>query len=227
MAGNGEGNHSVTQPSGEPLRVVVADDHRFTAHSIGDALERRGYVVLARVHTAGDAVKTTLELQPDVLVIDLDLGPGPTGIDVAVVVRSRLKKIGVVLLTGYEDPRLLSTGLPELPPACVYLVKQKLEDTKEVADAVAHAKTLITVGQSLGRPTPRVTLTDAQIDILRMVASGLNNQAIATSLSMTLAGVEKAIHRLVKKLDIDSTGDTNTRVELTHRYLDMVGYVRD
>ena len=133
----------------------------------------------------------------------------------------------MVLLTGYEDPRLLSTGLPDLPPACVYLVKQKLEDTKEVADAVDQANKLITVGQSLGRPTPRVTLTDAQIDILRMVASGLNNQAIASSLSMTLAGVEKAIHRLVKKFDIDSTGDTNTRVELTHRYLDMVGYVRD
>lgn len=222
----GDGTQS-TEFTDAPLRVVVADDHRFTAHSIGDALERRGCVVVDRVHTAGDALRVTLEHQPDVLVIDLDLGPGPTGIDVAVVVRSRSKRIGVVLLTGYEDPRLLSTGLPELPPACVYLVKQKLEDTKEVADAVARAKALITVGQSLDRPTPRVTLTDAQIDILRMVASGLNNQAIATSLSMTLAGVEKAIHRLVKKFDIDSTGDTNTRVELTHRYLDMVGYVRD
>lgn len=209
------------------LRVCVVDDHKLTAHAIGDALERHGMVAVARVHTPGDAIAASLDLKPDVLVIDLDLGPGPTGIDVALEVRRSLRQVGIVLLTGYEDPRLLDTRLPALPPGCVYMVKQKLNDTTDVVDAVRLAKRLISVSATSPVVKPRVSLTDSQVEILRLLASGLSNQAIAARLSLTVSAVEKAINRLAKKLDVESEADTNIRVGLTHRYLDMVGYVRE
>jgi two-component system nitrate/nitrite response regulator NarL len=210
-----------------PLRVVVVDDHKLTANAIGDALERYGMLAVARVHSAADAIEACSTHSPDALVIDLDLGPGPTGIDVAVEVRRKLRQVGVVLLTGYEDPRLLDPRLPPLPPACVYMVKHKLDGTIEVVEAVHRARDLIT-GPGLNTPVkPRVSLTDSQVEILRLVASGLSNQAVAARLSLTVSAVEKAINRLAKKLDVDSEADTNIRVGLTHRYLDMVGYVRD
>jgi two-component system nitrate/nitrite response regulator NarL len=213
--------------SSAPLRVVVVDDHKLTANAIGDALERHGMLAVARVHSAADAINACTTLTPDALVIDLDLGPGPTGIDVAIQVRKILRTVGVVLLTGYEDPRLLDPRLPALPPACVYMVKHKLDDTTEVVDAVHNAIALMT-GPGLSSPIkPRVSLTDSQVEILRLVASGLSNQAVAARLSLTVSAVEKAINRLAKKLDVESEADTNIRVGLTHRYLDMVGYVRD
>jgi DNA-binding NarL/FixJ family response regulator len=215
------------EETSSPVRVVVADDHRLTAHSIGDALERHGMIVEARVFTAADALASCLELTPDALVVDLDMGPGPTGIDVAVQVRKSLRRLGVVLLTGYEDPRLLDPGLPALPPACVYLVKQKLADTTEVVDAVGHAVELIGQKRPELQQQKGVSLTDSQVEILRLVAGGLSNQAIAARMSLSVAGVEKAINRLAKKLEVDSEADTNSRVGLTHRYLDMTGYVRD
>ena len=214
------------EPDG-PLRVVVVDDHKLTANAIGDALERHGMLAVARAHSAADALAACSDHTPDALVIDLDLGPGPTGIDVALEVRKTLRNIGVVLLTGYEDPRLLDARLPALPPACVYMVKHKLDDTTDVVDAVYMARDLI-AGPGPKTPVkPRVSLTDSQVEILRLVASGLSNQAVAARLSLTVSAVEKAINRLAKKLDVDSEADTNIRVGLTHRYLDMVGYVRD
>ena len=213
--------------SSGPLRVVVVDDHKLTANSIGDALERHGMFAVARAHSAADAIDACSTHSPDALVIDLDLGPGPTGIDVALEVRKKLRQVGVVLLTGYEDPRLLDPRLPALPPACVYMVKHKLDDTTDVVEAVHMARALI-AGPGPKTPIkPRVSLTDSQVEILRLVASGLSNQAVAARLSLTVSAVEKAINRLARKLDVDSEADTNIRVGLTHRYLDMVGYVRD
>jgi two-component system nitrate/nitrite response regulator NarL len=213
--------------SSGPLRVVVVDDHKLTANAIGDALERHGMLAVARVHSAADAIEACSTTTPDALVIDLDLGPGPTGIDVALEVRKKHRRIGVVVLTGYEDPRLLDPRLPALPPACVYMVKHKLDDTTDVVEAVHTATALIASPGPKTPVKPRVSLTDAQVEILRLVASGLSNQAVAARLSLTVSAVEKSINRLAKKLDLDSEANTNIRVGLTHRYLDMVGYVRD
>lgn len=210
-----------------PLRVVVVDDHKLTANAIGDALERHGMLAVARAHSAADAIEACSTNTTDALVIDLDLGPGPTGIDVALEVRKSQRQVAVVLLTGYEDPRLLDSTLPALPLACVYMVKHKLDDTIDVVEAVHLAKTLITGPRAKTPVKPRVSLTDSQVEILRLVSSGLSNQAIAARLSLTVSAVEKAINRLVRKLDVESEADTNVRVGLTHRYLDMVGYVRD
>ena len=210
-----------------PIRVVVVDDHRLTASSIGDALERHGMVTVSRAYSAREAVDAVNQHRPDVLVIDLDLGPGPTGIDVAVEVREKFRRIGIVLLTAFEDPRLLDSRLPDLPPASVYMVKQHLEGTIDVVKAVRSSLELI----NSPRPSPgkrsRVALTDSQVEILRLVAGGLSNQAIATQLSLTASAVEKSVSRLGKKLGIETMEGTNSRVKLTHRYLDMVGYVRD
>jgi DNA-binding NarL/FixJ family response regulator len=218
---------SEQEASSQPLRVVVVDDHKLTANSIGDALERHGMLAIARAHSAADAIEACATAAPDALVTDLDLGPGPTGIDVALEVRKRNRHVGIVILTGYEDPRLLDSRLPALPPACVYMVKHKLDDTTDVVEAVRLAVRLIRTSGEKDPVKPRVSLTDSQVDILRLVASGLSNQAIAARLSLTVSAVEKAINRLARKLEVDNELGVNTRVGLTHRYLDMVGYVRD
>lgn len=210
----------------QQLSAVVADDDRLTALSLADSLSRYGIIPLAVVHSAGDAIAKTLELTPDVLVVDLDFGPGPTGLDVASAVRRRLSKIGIAIVTSYEDPRLLAPNLPSTPIGAVYVVKHKVDNPKQIAEA---ARDSYRYSQALGRvpiAQNRIDLTDSQVELLRLVAMGLSNQAIAQDLFITASAVEKAITRLATKLNVDRSHEANLRVGLTHRYLDHVGYTR-
>jgi DNA-binding NarL/FixJ family response regulator len=213
-----EGKHNA-------FRVVVADDDRLTALTLTDSLARYGLLPVGVAHNAGQALANTLSLKPDALVVDLDFGPGPTGLDVAVKARRALPGLGVVMVTAYEDPRLLAPRLPAAPEGTIYLVKQQLAHPEQVAAAVRLA-----VGLALDPPKKKLTklvdLTDAQIELLRLVALGLSNQAIAAELTLTPETVKKSITRLAKRLGVDHTGDTNIRVGLTHRYLQYSGHSR-
>lgn len=214
---------STTTPE---LTCVVADNERLIAQGLADSLVRYRFRTLGVAFTAGDAIKQTIDLAPDVVIVDLDFGPGPTGLDVAEQVRKQRPRVGIVILTGYEDPRLLAPGLPDAPVGTQYLVKHHLDNPKQVAEAAREA---VAVAASLGAKPPvrkSVALTDSQIELLRLVASGLSNTAISEVLVVTPAAVEKAITRLATKMGVDRSHDANLRVALTHRYLELVGSSR-
>ena len=213
--------------SGEDeLTCVVADDDRFIALGLSDTLARHGIRPIGIAHTAGDAIARATELKPSVLLVDLDFGPGPTGLDVAARVRRILPHIGVVVMTGYEDPRLLAPNLPSTPVGSVYLVKQQVTNPKEVADVVRQSVALSQVADRVPPARRRIDLTDSQVELLRLVAMGMSNVAISEALVVTPAAVEKAVTRLAKRLGVDRSLDVNLRVGLTHRYLDLVGLRR-
>lgn len=208
------------------LSAVLADDDRLIAISLAESLERHGLKPLATTHTAGDAVKEVTDKKPDVVITDLDFGPGPTGIDVAIQARRVLPRIGVVIVTAYQDPRLLASSLPDAPIGTVYLVKQQLSSPAQVADAAREAVARAAVGRRSSRPMRRVSLSDSQAELLRLVAAGLSNQAIADALHVTTKSVEKALTRLADRLHIDRSAGANLRVALTNRYLEYVGHTR-
>lgn len=208
------------------LTCVVADNERLIAQGLSDSLVRYRLRSVGVAFTAGDAIQQTLDLKPDVLIVDLDFGQGPTGLDVAVQVRKKLSHVGIVILTGYEDPRLLAPGLPEAPPGSLYLVKQHLDNTKQVALAAREAHVLALSLGTKESPQRGLDLTDSQIELLRLVAMGLSNNAISEELVVTPAAVEKALTRLATKLGVDRSSDANLRVALTHRYLEFVGASR-
>jgi DNA-binding NarL/FixJ family response regulator len=208
------------------LSAVLADDDRLTAISLAESLERHGVKAVAVAHSAGDAVTEVLGKRPDVVITDLDFGPGPTGIDVAIQARRVLPRIGVVIVTAYQDPRLLASSLPDAPLGTVYLVKQQLSSPTQVADAAREAVARAATGVPSSRPMRRVNLSDSQAELLRLVASGLSNQAIADSLHVTTKSVEKALTRLADRLHIDRSAEANVRVALTNRYLEYVGHTR-
>lgn len=217
-------NHPGGIDSGiRPLKFVLADDDRLTSTSLADALGRYGLTPLAVVHTAGDAVSATAGLAPDVLIVDLDFGPGPTGFDVAITVRRHNPLIGVVMVTAYQDSRLLSPTLPPPPPGLVYLVKQQLRSPEQVAVAAREAVVQARKASRGGVARRGIALTDQQIELLRLIASGLSNNALAEALTITPKAVEKAISRLADRMGIDRTSEANLRVTLTNRYGEYLG----
>jgi DNA-binding NarL/FixJ family response regulator len=181
------------------VTVVVADDDKLTALTLSDSLSRFGLTPLAAVHTPGEALATTLQLKPDVLVVDLDFGPGPNGIDVSLKARARIPLLGVVIITTYEDPRLLAPALQGPPPGAVYMVKQRIESPEQVAVAARLSVELAVNPPRSQASTKNIDLTDAQVELLRLVALGLSNTAIAEQIFQTPDSVKKSISRLAKK----------------------------
>jgi NarL family two-component system response regulator LiaR len=207
--------------------VVIVDDHRLSAVALSDSLGVRGIEVVAVEHNGSDGYRACVEHRPDALLVDFDLGVGPTGADLVKKMRSVQPRLGIVMFTAFEDPKLLSGTFPQLPRTAVYVVKQQV---KEIGDIVTALETAIGYATKQSDPPEsphRFPLTPSQAQILRLVAQGRSNQAIADELVISLPTVASSIKRLAKKFGITQRSDTNVRVQLTQKYFDFVGFQRD
>ena len=203
------------------LNVVVADDHSLTLQGVSDSLLSHGISVVGRGKTAAEALALVKKLKPDALVTDLDFGPGPTGLDIAESLRARFPRLGIVILSAYGDPRLHSESLVSAPAGVVYLIKQQVESTAQLAEAITVSidkATKAEVGE-----LPSINLTSGQIAVLRLVAKGLSNHAIAEELSVTEDSISKTINRMLKRLGIAQNSGVNSRAALLQSYFDMIG----
>lgn len=157
---------------------------------------------------------------PEVVVLDLHLGPGPTGLDLAVGMRERAPAVGLILLTSFSDPRLLRTSLDTIPAGMLYLVKQSVDDLALLAAAIESAPD---AARTTDTPAPRSPLTAAQADTLRLLAAGLSNSEIARVRVVTDATVEKTIARTAQALGIPYEEGVNQRVALARAYFALIG----
>ncbi|MEY3889454.1 MAG: hypothetical protein RI931_576, partial [Actinomycetota bacterium] len=110
------------------LRVALVEDDAFTRLTLSSALKASGLDVVFEASNAADAVQLAEQHTIDVALLDLHLGAGPTGIDVAQAIRRREPSVGIVFLTSFDDPRLLSATLPQLPGGAHYLTKNSIAD---------------------------------------------------------------------------------------------------
>lgn len=210
------------------LKVMLVDDDPFTRMTLVATLDSLGFMVAGNVGTAKEALLLAAETRPDVAVIDLDLGEGPTGLDVARRLREMFPSIGLVVLSTYEEPRLMGFNQHPLPDDALYLVKRTVVDPEILGKALR-----MSVDDDFRQGTLRVlpkdalgvTLSDAQIDIMRLVAAGHSNAEIARQRSLTVPAVEKAIARLIKQLDLHASPDTNQRVAIAQAYFRLTGAV--
>ena len=199
-------------------KVLVVEDDDFTRLSIAQTLKAEGFDVFDAA-SASAAATHAHSWWPDIAVLDLHLGPGPTGIDLARVLRRENPKIGIVLLTSYDDPRMLSTSLPEPPAGSQYLTKRSVTQPNDLLTAMVSSVRSHIVRPATTGSNAFTSLTDHQHDVLRLVAEGYSNQHIAAELGRTVKAVESSITRLVKALSLPGGSELNQRVLLTRAYL--------
>lgn len=120
----------------KPIRIIVVEDDAFTRATMKAALQLQGIEVIHDTSNVTSAMKIARTARPEAAVIDLDLGKGPNGIDLAVGLRNAIPEIGIVLLTGFVDPRLLDPEIGKLPKGSKYLIKQKISNIEVVYDAI-------------------------------------------------------------------------------------------
>lgn len=203
-------------------RILVVEDDPFARTLLRGQVEQLGYKVVGDTAIASDAVRLAHEQTPDVMLVDLDLGRGPTGADLAHAVRRTQPRIGVVVLTSYTDPRLAGTHRP-LPIGSRLLIKRTLTDVSVLADALSGAAA-DPLGEIECAAVPAATgLSDEQVELLRLVALGCSNAEIARRRYVTESAVVKSITRLAKALDVGHDNATNLRVGLTRAYVDLCG----
>jgi DNA-binding NarL/FixJ family response regulator len=214
------------QGNGE-LAILVIEDDAFTRTSISGALTNAGLKVVATAGDARSAIYAFTKHDPHVIVADLDLGIGPTGIDLARSFRLRNPKLGIVMLTTYTDPRLLRNDISEMPAGCEYLVKNQITSIETVKVAVTHAftnvnsKALVAVGAA--HPDWIHDLTQVQIETLRMLAQGLSNAEIALQRFVSEKAIEQTISKIAKTFGIPTATNQNQRVHLARIFFRLAG----
>lgn len=221
---SGSDSRSATAVAGRrdhASRVLIVDDHDFARMGLVSAVRLLGCEVVADVATAKEAIRAARFATPDVALLDLDLGEGPTGIDLAHALRRLYPAIGLVVISAYEDPRLLGAGQQALPDDVVYLVKQRLGSAGELGRAIRAALRHEAVPVAL---TPELaSLSAQQVEIMRLVAAGCSNAEIARQRSISEPAVAKAVARLIRHFGIQADASQNQRVLIAHLYQRLSG----
>lgn len=206
--------------------MLVVEDDAFTRSTLVAALEYEGFEVIGAAEGASAAVASFNRHNHDALLADLDLGVGPSGLELAWLLRKTKPDLGVVFLTSFEDPRLHRTATDELPVGSRYLIKQDLADRAQISQAlrlsVAQAEQFMKHPARKPSKPDRLDLTEVQIATLQLVASGHSNQDIARIRFVSEKAVEQTVTRLAEKFGVSAEGK-NVRVALTNAYSKMTG----
>ena len=208
---------------GVKTKVLVLEDDPFTRLSLVAALSHFGHDVVIEEASAGAAIARSKIAKPDAAVIDLHLGQGPTGIDVARELRKINPLVGLVLLTSFDDPRLLNPSLPPIPSGTVYMTKQGVSNLSELKAAVQKSLENKSDGMDVAHVPAFGVLSDIQIETLRLVAQGLSNAEIAKRRFIKEKSVELTISRMAKSLGIESNISANQRVHIARVYFRAIG----
>ncbi len=223
-----------------PVRIAVVEDDAFTRLTLAESLRAQGVEVVLVTDSAVEALREIPTLGVHAVLLDLHLGAGPTGIDLAVALRSRQPRLGVVLLTTFDDPRLLSSTLPDPPPGTRYVTKRSLGSMEDLIavlrDAISAvgltraAETSTAPGSAQAKDDDASAtsgsfreLSDIQLETLRLVARGHSNAEIARRRGVTERAVEAAITRLARHFGVTADAALNQRVHLAQVYFRSLG----
>jgi DNA-binding NarL/FixJ family response regulator len=186
---------------GQPLRILVAEDHFVTRIGIKAVLTAEPDILLvAEAETGTAAIAAFFTHRPDVTIVDLLL-PDLSGVDVIRAVRADLPDARFIVLTGSAGSegvyRALQAG------ARAYLLKGSTgtELVRAVRDVHAGRRVIPPdVAEQLAERAPQSDLSPREIEVLRLAAGGHSNKRIAASLGLSEATVRTHVSNILAKL---------------------------
>ena len=202
-----------------PLRLLLVDDDPFTRLTLCATLTALKFSNIAQAASVAEAISIAADAKPQVAILDLDLGEGPTGIDLAHRLREISPRIGIVVLSTYTEPRLIGSKQQVMPDRAIYVVKQSITSSDMLLDAITKSLSSVAyISESAAPPSPLAEFGDTQVAIMRLISAGLSNAEIAESLIMREGSVEKSIARLIKNLGIKASRKQNQRVLIAQEF---------
>ena len=205
-------------------RVLVVEDEPMTAGFIARTLTDAGFTTesAADVISAREAMK---DFDPDCMLIDISLGAGPSGVDLAFVVSQERPDIALLFLTRHPDLRTAGLTENDVPANCGFVRKDLVKDPTYLLDAVERVLRELpdVVRHDTDPDRPLGNLSEQQLEILRLLALGYTNSAIAELKGAGISTVERWIAGILKTMGIDPNGPVNPRVEAVRRYVAIAG----
>lgn len=197
------------------LRIVLADDHDVVRIGLKMVLEQdEANRVVAEAATAEAALQACEAHQPDVVILDVRMPPGASGLEACRAIVSRWPETQVIMLTSYADDGVIADAIEA--GAVGYLLKagdprdisRALDAVREGASVLDPAVTRRVLALLRGRATPAAdpltTLTTREREILALVAEGRSNADIAERLVLSEKTVRNHLSAVFEKLGVSN-----------------------
>lgn len=205
------------------MRILICEDSALLREGLVRVLEDAGHTVVAALPDARDLTAVVGETSPELCILDVRLPPTFTdeGIRAALALRAEHPALPVLVLSQYVEERYASDLITGQGAALGYLLKDRVADVRDFLASIERIGAGATVldpevvAQLLtrrARDERMARLTDRERTVLALIAEGKSNQAIAQTLFVSEASVEKHITSLFQKLGLEQDEHGNRRV---------------
>jgi DNA-binding NarL/FixJ family response regulator len=214
------------------MRVLIAEDQLLLRDGLTRMLTAHAMDVVATVDDGAGLSDALVSVRPDVAVVDIRLPPTFTdeGLRASIAARQQVPSLPILILSQYVERLYARELITSGTGAVGYLLKDRIGDVRQFIDAIrqiAAGATIMdpeVVAQLLRRHDTLATLTPRERDVLRHMAEGKSNSAIAARMTITEKAVSNHINTLFAKLKLSPSDTTShRRVLAVLTYLDHMG----
>lgn len=194
-----------------PIRIVLADDHITVRHGLRLIIDSQSdMTVIAEASDGETAVARTLELKPDVIVMDISM-PGMNGLVAARILKQQQSPTSIVTLTRHADDayleELLRAGasgyvLKQSAPSELLQAIRSAAGGRQYVDSSLTGRITASFLTREGRKAAGGTPSDREVEVLRLIAAGHSNKEIAAHLSLSVKTVEAHKANAMRKLGL-------------------------
>jgi DNA-binding NarL/FixJ family response regulator len=217
------------------IRVVLVDDHAVVRAGIRQFFERASEIkVVGEAGDGEEAKAVVLDQKPDVAVLDIKM-PKMSGIEFTRWLRSNYRKIGILVLTAYDDDPYVLTVLQAgangyvLKTASPRDIIQAVRDVyagKSTLDAVIAQKLVAQIARQADEK-PVEKLSDRELEVLSLAAKGFTNKAIGVQLGISDRTVQGHLAHIFNKLQVGSRTEAVMRAVSIGWIPQDIGAVRE
>lgn len=193
----------------ELIRVLIADDHHVVRQGLAAMLVARNQMqVVGEARNGREAVELARTLAPDVIVMDM-LMPEMDGPEAIALIRQENPDARILVLASFGESARVAAAMRA--GAMGYMLKDsEPEALVEAIRSVNEGKLALPreLALTLLRPTPALPeldqFTEREVDVLRLIAEGWTNKAIAKQLSISVATVRAHVSNILLKLQVEN-----------------------